>query len=312
MSKITTDLVKIPTKYIISDQEFNVDLIKVLGLSKVYSSNTDDLNIIPITVVPKEDGYYSLVTGYEIYQALKEAGKEWALALRINDNQQSISTWKYELNDERIKLNICELDSNEFQAIFEYLQGNIKQFSTIKVDSLVEKVSDDPMRIYWSSLDLLTELRCGITKAKLPLLNEYLYASPDLSRLTPITSIVINSSTEDEISDQLQRLKIEPDAGKLRKIDSVSTARKIVADEDRIYWSSSKHLVKAKVGITTALWSLLKAGFTFEPAPTPVPNTSKFLLSQLGVTELRNEAKARNLDTKGLKKGELVEQLSSR
>ena len=72
MSKITADLVKIPTKYIISDQEFNVDLIKVLGLSKVYSSNTDDLNIIPITVVPKEDGYYSLVTGYEIYQALKE------------------------------------------------------------------------------------------------------------------------------------------------------------------------------------------------------------------------------------------------
>ena len=82
--------------------------------------------------------------------------------------------------------------------------------------------------------------------------------------------------------------------------------------EDRIYWSLSKHLFRAKTGITKPLWPLVETGFFFEPAPSPVPNTSKFLLNQLAITKLRNEAKARNLDPTGLKRGELVELLSSR
>ena len=127
-------------------------------------------------------------------------------------------------------------------------------------------------------------------------------------KATPLT---INHASEDDILEQLQRLKIEPNAGKLRKLDSIATARAIVADDDRVYWSLSNHLVKAKTGISTALWVLVKDGFIFEPAPTPMPNRSKFLLNQLTPAKLRIEAKSRNLDPTGLLKNDLVELLSS-
>ena len=85
----------------------------------------------------------------------------------------------------------------------------------------------------------------------------------------------------------------------------------IVAADDRIYWSLSNHIVKAKTGITAPLWLLIKDGFYFEPAPTPMPNRSKFLLNQLTPAKLRVEAKSRNLDPTGLLKNDLVELLSS-
>ena len=151
----------------------------------------------------------------------------------------------------------------------------------------------------------------GITKANLPFLAQFLYASPDLSELEPIAPININRSSEEELVNQLQRLKIEPDSGKLRKIDSVTTARAIVAEENRIYWSLSKHLFSAKTGITKTIWPIVETAFFFEPAPTPVPNTSKFLLGQMNLAQLRVEAAGRNLETKGLKKADLVELLSS-
>ena len=147
----------------------------------------------------------------------------------------------------------------------------------------------------------------------MPLLEKYLYASPDLSDLKPITPININHSSEEDILAQIQRLKIEPNAGKLRKIDSVATARAIAVDDDRVYWSLSKHVVKGKTktGTNTPLWVLIKDGFFFEPAPTPVPNRSKFLLNQLTLAKLKTEAKSRKLDSAGLLKPALLELLSS-
>ena len=310
MKQANSELLRIPIKYIITENNSGVDVVKALELSQFYLTDKDNLNSIPITVVPETGGTYRLIKGQEIYHALLNAGKEWVLALNITDNGNSSESWKYELGLERKKINVCTLDATEFQTIFEYLQANVKKLSTINVDKLATLFANDTLRRYWSDLDILIEAKCGITKAKLPLLNAYLLASPDLSDLEPLSSIDINRASEDNIVNQIQRLKIEPKAGKLRKIDSVATARMIVADENRIYWASSKHLVKAKVGITTALWPMLEIGFFFKPDPAPEPNTSKFLLNQLTISKLRNEAKTRNFDPTGLRKGDLVELLS--
>ena len=311
MNQSSIDLIRIPIKDIFTDNDPDFDVIKVLGLTQKYIEEKESLNSVPITVVQERGANYRLIQGHEIFHALVQAGKEWAIALRIKEETESFDQWKYELDLSTIQLNICRLDANEFERAMDYFQTTIKKFSKLKVDQLVSEFANDPTRKYWSTLEILVEAKSGITKTNLPLLAKYLYASPDLSGLKPITPININRSSEDDILDQLQRLKIEPNTGKLRKIDSVSTARAIVANDDRIYWSLSKHLVQARTGITTALWPLIKAGFFFEPAPAPVPNTSKFLLSQLTSPKLKTEAKSRNLDPTGLLKSELVELLSS-
>ena len=312
MNQSSIDLIRIPIKDIFTDNDPDVDVIKVLGLAQKYLESKESLNSIPITVIQERGSNYRLIQGHEMFHALVQAGKDWVIALRIKEETGSDERWKYELDLSTIQLNICTLDANEFERTMDYFQTTIKSFSKLKVNKLVSDFANDPTRKYWSTLEILFESKSGITKSNLPLLEKYLYASPDLSELKPITPININRSSEDDILDQLQRLKIEPNTAKLRKIDSVATARKIVADDDRIYWSLSKHLIKAKTGITTALWPLIKEGFFFEPAPTPVPNRSKFLLSQLTSAKLKIEAKSRDLDPTGLLKTDLVKLLSSK
>jgi len=312
MNQSSIDLIRIPIKDIFTDNDPDIDVIKVLGLAQKYIARKESLNSVPITVVQERGSNYRLIQGNEIFHALVQAGKEWAIALRIKEGAGSVDQWEYELDQSTVQLNICSLDANEFERVMDYFQTTIKKFSKLKVDKLVSDFANDPTRKYWSNLEILIEAKSGITKTNLSLIEKYLYASPDLSELKPITPISINRSSEDEILDQLQRLKIEPNAGKLRKIDSVATARAIVADDDRIYWSLSKHLIKAKTGISTALWPLIQDGFFFEPSPTPVPNRSKFLLSQLTSAKLKIEAKSRHLDPTGLLKTDLVELLSSK
>ena len=311
MSQASISLIRIPTKDIFIDNDPEIDVIKILVLSNKYSERSESLNYIPITVVPERGGNYRLVKGHEIYYALVQAGKEWALALRITEDESSDNYWMYELGLSKPQLNICTLDPIEFESAFEYMQTNIKAFSKLKLEKLVQCFATDPTRKFWSSLDILIDAKCGITKTNLPLLAKFLCALPDLSELKPISSICINRCSEEDLVEQLQRLKIEVNAGKLRKIDSVSTARSIIADKDRVYWSLSKHMTRARNGITAALWPLVENGFFFDPAPAPDPNTSRFLLGQLSVIELRKEAKRRNLETKGLLKADLLRLLSS-
>ena len=310
MNQTSLDLVRIPTKDIFIEDDLDINVIKTLGLSSQYLENKELLNSVPITVISESAGNYRLINGHEIFHALIKAGKEWAIALRISEGTSPDDPWKYELGLSSPQLNICKLDAEEFESALEYLQTNIKKLSKIKLDKIVQEFADDPTRKFWSSLDILVESK-GITKANLPFLAQFLYASPDLSELEPIAPININRSSEEELVNQLQRLKIESDSGKLRKIDSVTTARAIVAEENRIYWSLSKHLFSAKTGITKTIWPIVETAFFFEPAPTPVPNTSKFLLGQMNLAQLRVEAAGRNLETKGLKKADLVELLSS-
>ena len=312
MSQSNCELIRIPIKQINYENSINFDFVKSLGLSDLYLNNNEGLNSIPITVILDKNRNYQLIDGYEIFHALVRSGKEWIIAVCISEELVKNDNWKYELGLRNSKLNICTLGAEDFQTFFEYVQKKFQKLSNINIDKLVTAFANDKKRIYWSNLDSLVEARAGITKTKIQLLDQYLYASPDLSTLKPIRAIDINISTEADIFNQIERLKIEPQAIKLRKIDTLSTARTIVANKDRIYWSCGKHLIQAKVGITPSIWSLIESAFSFNPSPTPIPNTSKFLLNHLTVKQLREEAKARDIEIKGLSRSEIVENLSNK
>ena len=305
----TIELVRIPLRNIIVDSDEKSDLINILGLSDFYSLKPSNLNYIPITVISKKNNQFHLIKGLDIYEALLHSNKEWAWALRINSSNEE--QYVYELSLKKNKLNICTLGEREFEAVFEYLQQKEKKLSTILVEKLVAEYGNDPNRRFWSSLEILTEFKCGITKLKIPLLSEYFHASPDLTSLKPITPIIINNASEEELFKQIQRLKIEPDNTKLRKVDTIELVRSVASFSDRIYWSSSNHIIKAKVGVSKSLWEILSIGFAFEPAPTPSPNTSRFLLNLLSVKQLREEAISRSISFDGLKKDQLVDLLST-
>ena len=135
------------------------------------------------------------------------------------------------------------------------------------------------------------------------------WALPDISGLEPIVPLQINTASEEAIESHLLRLAIEPGKGKVSSLDTLTTVCKMISDEDRIYWADGRDLKKAMVVITACVWSLMEDAFIFSPAPAPVPNTSRFLLTKMSVTQLRNEAEARGSESKGLKKEELISKL---
>ena len=313
MSKSNCELIRIPIKQINYQNSREFDFVKALELAEFYQKDIECLNSIPITVILDKDRNYKLIKGHEICDALIKSGKEWVIALCLSEESVQNNTWKYELGIVTSKLNICKIEEEDFQKVFEYIKSNLKKLSMINIDKLVESFANDNTRIFWSSLDYLIEAKAGITKLNIHLLEKYFYASPDLSQLNPIISIDINHATEEDIHNQIERLKVEPQSLQLWKIDSLLTSRLIVGNKDRIYWSSGKDLINAKVGITPSIWLLIEAGFSFMTEPTPIPNTSKFLLNQLTIQQLREEAKVRDIDLNGLrKKANIIEVLSNK
>ena len=312
MSQLNCELIRIPIKQISYLPSTDFNFIKSLKLSKLYCENSEVLNSIPIIVILDKHRNYQLIKGHEIFHALRISKKDWVVALCLSEELVQNDNWKYEMELVGSKINICILKPEDFKHIFKYICSNNKKLEDINIDKLVKAFAHDKTRMFWSNLDILIEAKAGITKSKISLLNKYIYASPDLSKLKPINPIDINHSREKDIFNQIERLKIEPQSAKLWQVDSLVTARLIVGNENRIYWSSGNHLIKAKVGISSSVWSLIKPGFSFHPEATPVPNTSKFLLSQLTVQQLRKEAQSRNIETTRLLKGDLIEALSKK
>ena len=134
MNQSSIDLIRIPIKDIFTDNDPDVDVIKVLGLAQKYIERKETLNSVPITVVQERGSNYRLIQGHEIFHALVQAGKEWAIALRIKEVTGSVDQWEYELDQSTVQLNICSLDANEFERIMDYFQTTIKSFSKLKVN----------------------------------------------------------------------------------------------------------------------------------------------------------------------------------
>ncbi len=303
------DIVRVPIENILADKDVNPSIINILSLADKYSVDNETINCLPVTAVAIDGGMYKILQGYNIYYSLKEAGAEWVNVLRLRSEGIEHPIWMYELGELDLKLNICTLKNEDIEVVFDWLQSNIKQLARINVEKLTSKLISDPFRRFWSSLDILAGFKCGLTKASLKTLSKFIETSPDSSGLEPIVPLQINTASEEAIENQFLRLAIEPGKAKLNSIDTFTIARKIVSDQDRIYWADGKDLKKAKVGITQATWSLMDDAFSFLPAPAPYPNTSRYLLSKMRLTQLRKEAEDRGIETKGLKKDQIISKL---
>ena len=106
MNQSSIDLIRIPIKDIYTDNDPDVDVIKVLGLAQKYLESKESLNSIPITVIQERGSNYRLIQGHEMFHALVQAGKDWVIALRIKEDTGSDERWKYELDLSTIQLNL--------------------------------------------------------------------------------------------------------------------------------------------------------------------------------------------------------------
>lgn len=302
------ELVRIPLADVKFNASANSSLLRVISLAQTYSKLNEPINTLPVIVV-REAESYRLISGSEIYSALAECNAEWILALRLPPSPEHQAVWSHETGDQVDILNICQLSPELFEAVFSFLRTHVKSLSKIDVEKLAAVAGRDPLRRFWGSLDVLTGLKCGITKSSLVHLRKYLETRPE--HRDAITAIDINNCPEDALAKQLDRLALEPDAIKLASLDRKAIARKIASDADRRYWSDYKDLAKAKHGLVAAMEPLIAKGFFFAPQPPPFPNTSRCLLGKLTLASLRADALSRGYQPKGLTKAQLIDLLCS-
>lgn len=309
MASASVELLRIPLRDIVAPCRDDLSRIKVFSLSERYTALSDPINTIPVLVDAQPDGKYKLIDGHEIYEALKQSQERlWIWAMRLTPAAQRDDCWAYEMGLRETRINISDISEDELNDILEYLSQNIPKLSKMCAGAIVERIGKDPMRCHWSSLDPLRVPNSGLTKASLEELSRYLEAIPQPpSALVPIC---INTASGDEIAKTLQRLCLEEEGARLRKLDLNAIGEAITAHPERAYWEEGKDLCRAIAGLTSSLQGLLSQGFLFTPQTPPVPNTVRFLLTKLTVKALREEASARGLPSKGLTKSQLVNALA--
>lgn len=304
------ELLRIPLRDVLCDGCDQLSEIRVLGLVERYGAIEEPINTIPVLVEAdaQAEGKFRLIQGHEIYQALNRDGRLWIWAMRLTPAGKNAGCWSYETGLQQSKLNVSSLEPEALRSVLQHLRRTVPRLSKINVDVIVERCVSDQMRGYWSSLDSLQAPKSGLAKASLAELARYLEAIPQ--PLPPLVPICLNTASAEEIIRQLNRLSLEGKGASLRRLDVAAIGQSIAVHPDRPYWQDVKDAIRAIAGLTTSMQLLIAPAFLFVPQPAPTPNTVRFLLAKLAIKDLRAEATARGLVSKGFTKAELVDLLA--
>ncbi|MXW12417.1 MAG: hypothetical protein F4Z73_06040 [Synechococcus sp. SB0668_bin_13] len=271
------------------------------------------MNIIPIPVKranSADQPRYEVLANHHIFFALKKAQCPLARCLSLNRPEEQPEIWQAELQVEPAKLNVASINQEELHEAFAYLAKREKGLAKLlSHGELIQALANHPSRPYWSSWDPIKALakshKVTITKKHTNRLDTYFSFAPQ-----SLPRLCINTVSAEELSRHLHILPLE-----IGVVDQLS--HQLSGSPSRPYWRDFKDVSKALRDETQfimlkATQTILAQGFHFTPAPPPVPNTVPFLLRQMTVRALRQEADERGLVHKGMKeKADLVRLLSS-
>jgi hypothetical protein len=204
-----------------------------------------------------------------------------------------------------LRVNIC---TAEYETILAALSACRQQLSAkFDVTTASERILKAPGRRGWKNLQPLTKLQCGLSAASLKILGNVFETVPEKIEIKPIT---INTASKHELLKALEGLSTLPNT-KLGSVNLEALAHSIVGDPERQYWQDLKPLTKLKNGLTSPKLVGLELILKSEPIEPPTPNTVSYLLNLMSPTDLKNEAKSRNIVLpKKVSKSELVNLLS--
>jgi hypothetical protein len=300
-------LIQVPVGQVEKPHELGIPAFQVAALSeKINQPNFR--NWIPVLVQEPQPRQYKIVANPHIFAAMECAGQEYVWVAVVPDNLEVEEHIKILSGQLPIKINICIAD---YEVILEgllYLRQKLGQtFSKLDITFASELISKAPGRTAWKDLQPLVQLKCGFTKTNIKDLKEIFDATPQPFEVHPI---ILNKASEIELRSAFENAACLPDTS-LANIDLNQLAHAIANEPDRKYWRDLKPLTKIKSGLSTAKLKGLNQIFLLEPELPPVPNTVRYLLELKQLTELKQEAKRRNINIqKGIKKPQLVELLS--
>jgi hypothetical protein len=297
-------LIQVPIEQIEFDGECNMPPYQIAALSERLQK-PGIRNWVPVIVQEPTPRQYQVVSNEHIFSAMKAAGHEYIWVVVVPDDPDTQTQIQLLTGKLSLRVNICTADYETIQAVLSACRQQLS--SKFDVTIATERILKAPGRRGWKNLQPLTKLQCGLSAASLKVLGNVFEAIPEKIEIIPI---VINTASIHELLEALTGLSNLPNT-KLGGVNLEALAHSIVGDPERQYWKDLKPLTKLKNGIPSSKLVGLDLVLKLEPVEPPTPNIVSYLLNLMSPTELKNEAKNRNIILpKKVTKSELVILLS--
>lgn len=220
-------------------------------------------NWVPLIVQQVGKYDYQVVSNSFVYAVAEQAGLERVWAVVTDSEPQTTELVKILAGDVLPKVNLSISSRDAIAAALQYLIE--KPGSPLKAVNLLVAVDklEQADRSTWKDFEPVTKLKCGITKAKLPALEEVFYLSPPapLAPPPPAPEIVsIKKASRDEIFERLKYLS-EYKIGGFNKVDP-DKAADAISSASRGKWKSFTPIVNLDCGIDKAKVKALKGVFS--------------------------------------------------
>lgn len=132
---------------------------------------TTGKNVLPVMVkIVKEDKYIA-VFNTKILVAAKQAGLDFVYCIVVDE--EMAAQLKVEIG-KTIKINLNLASEAELTAAFENIKTNLVALNKIQPAAISQSIVQYRISNIIKDLNFLTKLKCGIGKAKLPLLSDRL------------------------------------------------------------------------------------------------------------------------------------------
>ena len=178
-TKVTLgQVLRLPAQFIEGSSTANPNLIQ--QLANVLKER--EKNILPVVVQELEEDHYQAVFNLHILDAVKQANLDFvwcvvvdeAMLIQTQLEAGIFETQTPQVNVQPAQVNVLTASQEEIQQILEQIKGNHSDFSKIVPKKVAKAIVDYRQTKKPKNLTFITSLKCGIGKAKIPLLSEFL------------------------------------------------------------------------------------------------------------------------------------------
>lgn len=179
-------------------------------------------NWVPVIVKETGEDAYEVIGNSFIFAVAEEAGLEKVWCIIAEDTEDVAEITKVLAGELTPKINLSKASRNEIKATLHYLieqPGSV--LKSIQLDKALPRIDDAP-RQYWTSLNPITNLKCGITKGKkLKALETVFYLTPQPMPDVITDSKILNTMTTTDLRKMAKKKGLSG-YSKLRKAELVS------------------------------------------------------------------------------------------
>ncbi len=220
-------------------------------------NETDGRNWVPVIVKELEKNKYEVIGNSFIFAVAEAAGLEKVWCIIADESEKTENISKILSGEKTPQINLSTATRDEIKTALQYLiEKPNSKLKGVKLPVATNRIDEAP-RQYWKDLKPITKLGCGITTAKVNVLKEVFYLTPQ--PIPQPEKVNLSTATKDEIKTALQYLIEKPDS-KLKQVE-LAKATECIAKAPRQSWKSLEPITKLKCGIGKTKINALKEVF---------------------------------------------------